>query len=202
MRRAPLLVLALVLALTAGASTVAAATEQDSPKLGATIQGEKADCLLSFTATEFHQWSAKVWNTGLWERKSPTKATLQVQRHKLHCAAGPQHRAAMRHTWKSDKADFYHHRRSMLFRLHVTPYYGCTKLGICGWWAIPAYIVSCESGGDYGAQNPSSSARGAYQMLDSTYATYCSACDWSKRDQDRAAHRLYASLGSGPWSCA
>ena len=36
-------------------------------------------------------------------------------------------------------------------------------------FAIPKAIVMCESGGNYGALNPSSGAGGAYQMLPETY---------------------------------
>jgi muramidase (phage lysozyme) len=60
----------------------------------------------------------------------------------------------------------------------------------------------CESGGSYSAQNPTSSARGKYQLLDTTYAEWCVACNWSKDDQDRAAHDLYAAVGGSPWACA
>ena len=38
-----------------------------------------------------------------------------------------------------------------------------------GDFAIPQGIVMCESGGNYGAVNPSSGAGGAYQMLPETY---------------------------------
>ena len=38
-----------------------------------------------------------------------------------------------------------------------------------GDWAIPQAIVMCESGGNFGAVNPSSGAGGAYQILPSTW---------------------------------
>ena len=41
-----------------------------------------------------------------------------------------------------------------------------------GPYSIPAYIVMCESGGDYSAVNPSSGAGGAYQILPSTWDLY------------------------------
>src|SRR5262249_35173370 len=41
-----------------------------------------------------------------------------------------------------------------------------------GPYSIPTYIVMCESGGDYGAVNPSSGAGGAYQILPSTWELY------------------------------
>jgi hypothetical protein len=102
----------------------------------------------------------------------------------------------MRETWQSSKRAYFEHRRRERARDAITPYPGGGRE-----WAIPFYIVACESGGDYHAQNPTSSARGAYQMLDTTYAAYCSACDWSPADQDLAAHRLYREAGAGPWVC-
>ena len=41
-----------------------------------------------------------------------------------------------------------------------------------GPYAIPTYIVMCESGGNYRAYNASSGAGGAYQILPSTWETY------------------------------
>ena len=41
-----------------------------------------------------------------------------------------------------------------------------------GPYSIPAYIVMCESGGNYSAVNPSSGAGGAYQILPSTWELY------------------------------
>jgi hypothetical protein len=67
-------------------------------------------------------------------------------------------------------------------------------------YSIPSYIVSCESGGDYGAVNPSSGAYGAYQILPSTSAAY--GCDMSSpAGQDACAAEIYAAEGSSPWSC-
>lgn len=77
-----------------------------------------------------------------------------------------------------------------------------------GEWAIPAYIVMCESGGNYRAQNPSSSASGAYQFLTSSwhangggrYASHAAAAPpWA---QHLIAHYYYSRAGSSPWECA
>jgi len=106
----------------------------------------------------------------------------------------------MKRRWAKDKREFIDHRRRKLAqreRLRYLPF-------ACGGGvrsAIPCSIMWCESGGSYTAANPSSTARGKYQMLDSTYAAWCHACDWSPVDQDRAAYELYASAGSSPWVC-
>lgn len=74
-----------------------------------------------------------------------------------------------------------------------------------GPYSIPAYIVICESGGDYSALNPSSGAGGAYQILPSTWALYGgqgAPQDAPKAEQDRIAAEIWADSGPGAWSCA
>lgn len=70
-----------------------------------------------------------------------------------------------------------------------------------GGFSIPRNIVMCESGGNYGAVNPSSGARGAYQILPSTHASLCPDLGWSPRDQDICASRVWATQGRGAWVC-
>jgi len=65
--------------------------------------------------------------------------------------------------------------------------------------------VMCESGGNYGALNPSSGAGGAYQILPSTWALYGGAGapqDASKEEQDRIAAEIWADSGGSAWACA
>lgn len=89
----------------------------------------------------------------------------------------------------------------MLWRERVTPFYGCTSIGGCGWWALPVGITDCESGGYYGHHS------GAYGFLDSTwssrgggrYAPYPGAA--SKREQDLMAHQLWVEVGGSGWEC-
>jgi septal ring factor EnvC (AmiA/AmiB activator) len=74
-----------------------------------------------------------------------------------------------------------------------------------GPYAIPAYIVMCESGGDYGAVNPSSGAGGAYQILPSTWELYGGQGEPQnapKEEQDRIAGEIWADSGGGAWVCA
>lgn len=66
-------------------------------------------------------------------------------------------------------------------------------------YTIPESIVMCESGGDYGASNPSG-AYGAYQIMPGTASAY--GCDLSyPAGQDACAAEIYANEGSSPWAC-
>ena len=74
-----------------------------------------------------------------------------------------------------------------------------------GPYAIPTYIVICESGGNYNAYNPSSGAGGAYQILPSTWSAYGgegAPQDGSKAEQDRIAGEIWRASGPSAWSCA
>ena len=75
-----------------------------------------------------------------------------------------------------------------------------------GDFAIPQQIVMCESGGNYGALNPSSGAGGAYQMLPETYkglgGKYAAPHLAPKSEQDRLAAKLWdGGRGRGNWEC-
>ncbi len=73
-----------------------------------------------------------------------------------------------------------------------------------GPYSIPAYIVMCESGGNYGALNPSSGAGGAYQILPSTWELYGGQGEPQsapKAEQDRIAAEIWADSGSSAWVC-
>ncbi len=73
-----------------------------------------------------------------------------------------------------------------------------------GPYSIPVYIVMCESGGDYGAVNPSSGAGGAYQILPSTWELYGGTGapqEASKAEQDRIAGEIWADSGPSAWVC-
>lgn len=76
-------------------------------------------------------------------------------------------------------------------------------------WAIPWYIVKCESGGNYRAENPISSASGAYQIIDGTWAAYgglefgvSHASHATPAQQDAVAARIWADVGASAWECA
>ncbi len=74
-----------------------------------------------------------------------------------------------------------------------------------GPYAIPTYIVMCESGGNYRALNPSSGAGGAYQIIPSTWRAYGGKGlphEASKAEQDRIARLIWENDGPNAWSCA
>jgi septal ring factor EnvC (AmiA/AmiB activator) len=74
-----------------------------------------------------------------------------------------------------------------------------------GPYSIPTYIVMCESGGNYGAVNPSSGAGGAYQILPSTWELYGGSGEPQnapKAEQDRIAAEIWADSGGSAWVCA
>ena len=74
-----------------------------------------------------------------------------------------------------------------------------------GPYAIPTYIVICESGGNYAALNQSSGAGGAYQILPSTWSAYGGEGlphQAPKEEQDRIAAQIWADSGPSAWSCA
>jgi septal ring factor EnvC (AmiA/AmiB activator) len=79
---------------------------------------------------------------------------------------------------------------------------------VSGWfgdWAIPQAIVMCESGGNFGAVNPSSGAGGAYQILPSTWSLYGgrgAPQDASPQRQSEIAAQIWADSGSSAWACA
>lgn len=76
--------------------------------------------------------------------------------------------------------------------------------GRCGGDLPPCYVMMRESGGNIRAQNPSSTASGKWQFLDSTwagYGGYSSAYLAPESVQDARARELWAGgAGCGHWN--
>lgn len=76
-------------------------------------------------------------------------------------------------------------------------------------YTSPSGVASCirkwESGGNYSAQNPSSTASGAYQFLDSTWRNVTGlsgrAMNYSPAIQDKAFYKLWNNgAGASQWT--
>lgn len=118
----------------------------------------------------------------------------------------------MRKRWRANKRAFYHHRSDRLAerrarreRLRYLPFdCGSTRS------AIPCSIMWCESGGSYTAVNPTSTAGGKYQIIDSTWYAYGGAhyagshpaAGAPPAEQDRIASAIWADVGANAWVCA
>lgn len=84
------------------------------------------------------------------------------------------------------------------------PQWSSEGLGNCGGDLPPCFVKFRESRGDYSAQNPTSSASGAWQFLDSTwngFGGYARAIDAPPAVQDEAARQLWnGGAGCSHWS--
>jgi hypothetical protein len=96
-------------------------------------------------------------------------------------------------------------RKALREAAAVPPPPATASLGVSyGPWAIPAYIVMCESGGDYGAVNSSSGAYGAYQIMPGWWSSgsLCGDLSMDPAGQDECARRIWKALGASQWACA
>lgn len=79
--------------------------------------------------------------------------------------------------------------------------------GVAGFTAVQLCIRDAESGGDYNAENPTSSASGAWQFLDATWESVTGlpapASSYNKATQDAAFRKLWdAGNGARHWVTA
>jgi hypothetical protein len=91
-------------------------------------------------------------------------------------------------------------RQNGLARPHPT-----TTLAPKGWAYWAPRIRMCESSGNYRARSSTSTASGAYQILDSTWQGRYGvhhAADASPEQQDRAAAELYRAYGTSIWAAS
>lgn len=86
---------------------------------------------------------------------------------------------------------------------------GSSTGGSCGGSLPSCRVLMCESGGDPRAENPTSTASGRWQVLDSTWmgttagrsSGYTHASYAPVSVQDAVAREVYAKGGAGQWVC-
>lgn len=84
---------------------------------------------------------------------------------------------------------------------------------MAGFASLADLVKNYESGGDYQATNPGSTASGAYQFINSTWLQYAGAAGIDTRQyptagsapasaQDAVFNQAVAANGLGDWTCA
>lgn len=177
---------------------------------GAAKQGGEVQlprgCKALTTASDFAPFAEKVWNKSRWKRRGgdPGKAAIAAMKRRRHCAITDRARARMEKKWKAQKVAFYQHRTEQRRKLRrkrelvaLTPY----SCGSAGRFAIPCYIVACESGYSWSAYNPSG-ALGPYQLLG--WGAPFPVVSWAdKMEHHRIAGDLWdGGGGASHWVCA
>jgi hypothetical protein len=115
---------------------------------------------------------------------------LDKLRHYRDCARTPGKRR-----WIASKIERVKDRRDAAKAEldSLTPY---------GQWAIPEYIVACESGGDWGAYNPSGAA-GPYQLMPVHGRPWPITSEADRIAHHRIAGNLWnGGAGASHWVCA
>jgi septal ring factor EnvC (AmiA/AmiB activator) len=137
---------------------------------------------------------------------SSVRAAAEAAATQLHSVTAA--RAAALSTLKSQiggwVSDIQEAKAAEAERISSAEAEGEVERWLGGPFSIPAYIVMCESGGNYSAINPSSGAGGAYQILPSTWQLYGGQGEPQnapKGEQDRIAAEIWADSGSSAWVC-
>lgn len=149
-----------------------------------------------YTAT-FHikkigKLSHATWDEKRWRRGINRKTNRQIHAH-VACLKRGKDRKVAQQLRNKQRDEF------KLYRVYrnVTPF-RCHR-GMRGTYAIPCYIIECESHFDWFAYN-SSGASWIYQLL-GWGAPYPGS--WRAKVQNHIiAHEIYTSQGSSPWVCS
>lgn len=167
------------------AATVAVSLVPDTIARPLTSEAQRAG-LVSGCSKQFHQKKAIRYIRGVYLKRENVNPRAKTRiRRMILC----QHSAEARRNVRIARRHIKKRRARML---SLTPY----DCGPHGRFAIPCYIVACESGFNWEAQNPSG-AYGAYQLL-----------GWVPIPSPRSVqHSMAAKLwaggsGASHWVCA
>lgn len=157
----------------------------------------------------------KIWKKAFsfsrWKDKTPVKnkERRRVKKHKK-CLLKKSSKKRVQQQRKSKRKRFLKYRNKKIaktkFRREVTPY----NCGVHGWFAIPCYIVQCESRFNKRAKNSHSSAGGWYQIINTTWYAYGGsknghyhvAAHASAKEQHIVAKKILRGQGLNAWLCA
>jgi hypothetical protein len=160
------------------------------------VPAKPVECQHLHDQSTFHQYARKAFRG----HGQTTRFERRTLGHIIQCQIKPRARVALRkHRAKYRHAMYVRrqaHRRRVEIR-SITPY----DCGSAGRWAIPCYVIKCESGYSWTAYNPSG-ARGPYQFLGWNVPWPVTSA------ADRLAHHRFAKelwaggAGAGNWVCA
>lgn len=140
-------------------------------------------------AAKFPVLAEQIWDPRRWQRGAPRKKAVRAAHRLIRCAAQP---IPLRHKWTRERRSYGRYRALRL----VAPYPGGGT-----YWAIPYYIVYCESRGEWTAYN-ASGALGPYQLLG--WGAPYPATTWrAKMENHHIAADVWAGgAGASNWACA
>ena len=127
------------------------ASTASAPTYGTQTATKPPGCTSSYSRADFHRSARRS------VRRAPlTSHEKRTIRRVVRCQRSARSRRVVRFHWQRYRRA-YHRRQAVLA---VTPYPGPNGTR----WSIPWRVVACESGGRWGAYNPSGAA-GPYQIM-------------------------------------
>jgi septal ring factor EnvC (AmiA/AmiB activator) len=183
--------------------------EQSDSDLAARVAQVRRSITVALARVDALKAKVDAYNERLTAARSEiaaVRADAEAAESELHSIAAA--RAASLETLKSQigswVSDIQAAKAAAAERISAAEAEGEVERWLGGPYSIPTYIVMCESGGNYGAVNPSSGAGGAYQILPSTWQLYGGKGEpqnASNAEQDRIAAEIWADSGSSAWVC-
>lgn len=114
-------------------------------------------CSHAVTARQAVGLAETVWSPKRWQRGAPKDAARAAHRRQVHCAAGPGHRAAIRHAWKVRRRHYYRERHRCSSGTVVTgrvSYFGGGLEASGHFTSEPGIALNIAAGTEGGWDNP------------------------------------------------
>lgn len=152
---------------------------------------------------DFRPVVERAWKKSRWRQRDPrSEGTRARLRHKRRCARSERSLGQMNRIAREERRAFREHRerklRERAERRALTPY----RCGGYGRFAVPCYIVACESGYSWAAYNPSGAA-GAYQIMPEHGRPWPVDSAEDKRAHHSIASDLWrGGAGASNWVCS